>query len=75
MSCFNNCYLPLPPRAWSRVQNSCSVITDIGVDGSALIKVPYSNQLVPAAILGMQQTYRKKHGGRRTRRTRRHRRR
>jgi hypothetical protein len=54
MSCFNNCYLPLPPRAWSRVQNSCSVITDIGVDGSALIKVPYSNQLVPAAILGQK---------------------
>ena len=28
MSCFNNCYLPQPPRAWSRVQNSCSLITD-----------------------------------------------
>ena len=24
MSCFNDCYLPNPPRAWSRVQNSCS---------------------------------------------------
>ena len=28
MSCFNNCYLPNPPRAWSRVQNSCSLNTD-----------------------------------------------
>ena len=28
MSCFNACYLPQPPRAWSRVQNSCSLITD-----------------------------------------------
>jgi hypothetical protein len=28
MSCFNNCYLPQPPRAWSRVQNSCSLNTD-----------------------------------------------
>ena len=24
MSCFNNCYLPQPPRDWSRVQNICS---------------------------------------------------
>ena len=24
MSCDNNCYLPNPPRAWSRVQHSCS---------------------------------------------------
>ena len=28
MSCFNNCYLPNPPRAWFRVQNSCSLNTD-----------------------------------------------
>jgi hypothetical protein len=29
MACYNNnCYLPQPPRAWSRVQNSCSLITD-----------------------------------------------
>ena len=25
MTCNSNCYLPLPPRAWSRVQNSCSL--------------------------------------------------
>ena len=24
MSCDNNCYLPIPSRAWSRVQHSCS---------------------------------------------------
>ena len=28
MSCFNNCYLPNPPRAWSRVQNSCPDTND-----------------------------------------------
>jgi hypothetical protein len=28
MACYNDCYLPIPPRAWSRVQNSCSIITD-----------------------------------------------
>jgi hypothetical protein len=33
MSCFNNCYLPQPPRAWSRVQNSCSLITDTNNNG------------------------------------------
>jgi hypothetical protein len=25
MTCNSNCYLPNPPRAWSRVQNSCSL--------------------------------------------------
>jgi hypothetical protein len=29
MYCFNKCYLPIPPREWSRVQNSCSLITDV----------------------------------------------
>ena len=30
MACFNeNCYLPRPPRAWSRVQNSCSLIDNV----------------------------------------------
>jgi hypothetical protein len=28
MFCYNECYLPIPARAWSRVQNSCSLITD-----------------------------------------------
>jgi hypothetical protein len=28
MSCISNCYLPNPPRAWSRVQNSCSLSND-----------------------------------------------
>jgi len=27
MYCNTNCYLPIPPREWSRVQNSCSLIT------------------------------------------------
>jgi hypothetical protein len=50
MSCFNsNCYLPQPPRAWSRVQNSCSLITD--TDNNGLVRDPYTGQLVPAVVL------------------------
>ena len=40
MSCFNNCYLPQPTRDWSRVQNSCSIITDID-----------NNRTIPAVVL------------------------
>lgn len=50
MSCYNNCYLPIPPRAWSRVQNSCSLTTDI--ENNGLVKLPYNNTLVPASTLG-----------------------
>lgn len=46
---YKNSYLPIPPRAWSRVQNSCSLITDIGEDG--FIQVPYTNELVPIGVL------------------------
>jgi hypothetical protein len=50
MSCFNsNCYLPRPPRAWSRVQNSCSVITD--TDNNGLVIDPYTRQLIPRIVL------------------------
>lgn len=50
MSCYNsNCYLPQPPRAWSRVQNSCSLNTDDNNTG--IVTVPYTNQLVPASAL------------------------
>ena len=28
MSCNSNCYLPIPPRAWSRVQNNCSLFDE-----------------------------------------------
>jgi hypothetical protein len=50
MYCFNsNCYLPRPPRAWSRVQNSCSVITD--TDNNGLVIDPYTRELVPRIIL------------------------
>lgn len=52
MACFlfNNCYLPQPARVWSRVQNSCSLISDS--ENNGFIKVPYTNELVPAAVLG-----------------------
>jgi len=52
MSCFNsNCYLPRPPRAWSRVQNECSVVTTYSVNPDDLVRVPYSKQLVIASGL------------------------
>ena len=42
MSCFNNCYLPQPPRAWSRVQNQCTyIITDSSYNSSYM---PLTNQ-------------------------------
>lgn len=43
MSCYNSFnynntnyyYLPQPPRAWSRVQNSCSLVTDADINANA----------------------------------------
>jgi len=52
MSCFNNrCYLPRPPRVWSRVQNECSLVTTYSVLPEELVRVPYSKQLVIASEL------------------------
>ena len=39
----SNCYLPQPSRVWSRVQNSCSLIT---TDNNGLVKDPYTKQLI-----------------------------
>jgi hypothetical protein len=51
MSCYNNkCYLPDPPRAWSRVQNSCSLVTDI-ID---TFVVPYTNEVVSASVFAQK---------------------
>jgi hypothetical protein len=51
MYCFNgNCYLPQPPRDWSRVQNSCSLITGSVVD--QFVQVPYTGEIIPSASLG-----------------------
>jgi hypothetical protein len=38
-------YLPQPPRAWSRVQNSCSLIT--GPEEGEFVQVPYSKKIIP----------------------------
>jgi hypothetical protein len=55
MSCFNNnnnyCYLPQPPRAWSRVQNSCSLITD--TNNTGFVTNPYTGEVVSPAILAV----------------------
>ncbi len=51
MSCLNGyCYLPQPPREWSRVQNSCSLITS-DVNNNDLVKDPYTGELVLPVIL------------------------
>jgi hypothetical protein len=50
MSCYNNCYLPQPPRAWSRVQNSCSLITNTD-NNDSLVVDPYTGELVQPLVL------------------------
>jgi hypothetical protein len=52
MTCNSNCYLPNPPRAWSRVQNNCSLFDNY--QEGALIKLPYSGKLVPANTLYLE---------------------
>jgi hypothetical protein len=58
MSCNNsNCYLPQPPRAWSRVQNECSVITSFPENDNELTRLvpfPYTKKLVIAATFKEQ---------------------
>jgi hypothetical protein len=50
MSCYGQtCYLPRPTRVWSRVQNSCSLITNI--DSNGIVKIPLTNEIVPASLL------------------------
>jgi len=52
MSCaynFNDYIPPRPPREWSRVQNSCSLVNDSSSNG--FIRLPYSNKLVPTPLL------------------------
>jgi hypothetical protein len=50
MECCDN-YLPIPPRVWSRVQNSCSLNTDTG---DSFIKLPYSGKLVPSSSFQLE---------------------
>lgn len=46
MACYNNnCYLPQPPRAWSRVQNSCSLNIDNNVNNDAIAMLTKGNVL------------------------------
>ncbi len=42
-------YLPQPPRVWSRVQNSCSLITD--TNNYELVIDPYTGELVTPSVL------------------------
>jgi hypothetical protein len=53
MYCFDGYkYLPQPPREWSRVQNSCSVIAP--TNDNELVRVPYTNQFVPFGQLNTE---------------------
>jgi hypothetical protein len=52
MTCNSNCYLPIPPRAWSRVQNSCSLFDNFQDNGQ--VQLPYSGKLVPASTLYLE---------------------
>jgi len=53
MACYNNkCYLPEPPRLWSRVENSCALITNVDNNSNGLVKLPYSGEIVPVSALG-----------------------
>lgn len=56
MTCNSNCYLPLPPRAWSRVQNNCSLFEQFQDDpgSSATARMPYSGKIVPASTLYLE---------------------
>jgi hypothetical protein len=51
MSCYSNCYLPQPPRAWSRVQNSCSISIDVTDTNNGYIRMPLTGELIPPALL------------------------
>ena len=52
MTCNSNCYQPLPPRVWSRVQNNCSLFEQFQDNGQ--VKMPYSGKIVPASTLYLE---------------------
>ena len=55
MSCLGPYYSPVPPREWSRVQDSCSLITDPPADTLTVplinINVPYEVAYYYAALI------------------------
>jgi len=51
MSCLGPCYLPVPPRQWSRVQNSCAYDTESPPE---TIKVPLIGTTIPFSALAYQ---------------------
>lgn len=54
MYCLNGkCYLPQPPRAWSRVQNSCTFENE-NINGNEIVRVPYTNKEVPLSRLATE---------------------
>jgi len=54
MYCFNGkYYLPQPPRAWSRVQNSCSFESET-LNPNTIVRLPYTNKEVPVSSLATE---------------------
>jgi len=52
MSCLVPCYKPIPPRAWSRVQNECTFINPTNTqNASPTILVPFLNEKIPSTDL------------------------
>jgi hypothetical protein len=54
MSCFNQCYLPQPPREWSRVQNPCSLFIDNNYNNNTLVISPYTGKTIPISQLDFE---------------------
>jgi len=53
MTCLNGkCYLPQPPREWSRVQRSWSQVNEN--TNNEFVNVPYTNKSVPFSILSAE---------------------
>jgi hypothetical protein len=48
------CYRPIPPRVWSRVQNTCSYVTSSTPLDPGYVKLPFSGKIVPFAELGRE---------------------
>ena len=51
MSCLGPCYLPVPTREWSRVQNSCTYFTGSPPE---TVKVPLIGTTIPFSALAYQ---------------------
>ena len=47
MSCLGKCYVPIPPRDWSRVQSACSMVTADNQSAQQTVISPLTNKPIP----------------------------